>query len=409
MKTVLTRRPAGSCGLATPRPVLAAVAWVGVLLGLSNGAFAGSRGRVRIGRDSPGPVVAATRAKTLAATQRDRSGTGQRASNERQPVPTTSQQAQRAADAPIVVPPIDAIGSISVGHPHEGYLVNGVRMPAGDEWVLAAPDQAWGTDETVHALVHCIRRVHEQFPGSPKAIIGAISLRHGGPFPPHKSHRSGRDADVYYYIRERGKRWYVPATADNLDRARTWALVRAVVTETDVEYLLIDRSVQVLLEEYALGIGEDPEWVSDLFHGSENRRALIKHIPGHTGHMHLRFFNPIAQQRGRQAYDQLVAQGHIQLPVREITHTVESGDTLSELAQRYHTTVEKLTSQNQLEGTKIRVGQRLVIQERRELRGARDPIVVPPRRLPPERRQRDEAVATRALLLELERRLDGVK
>jgi penicillin-insensitive murein endopeptidase len=241
-------------------------------------------------------------------------------------------------------------------------------------------------------------------------LDSGISIeRHGGRFPPHKSHQSGRDADVYYYLKERGKRWYVPATAENLDRARTWALVRAVITETDVEYLLIDRAVQVLLEEYALGIGEDPGWVRDLFHDSENRRALIRHIPGHTGHVHLRFFNPIAQQRGRQSYDRLVAQGHIKLPFQRITHTVASGDTLSELAQRYHTTVEQLSSANQLEGTKIRVGQRLVVQQRRQLRGARDPVVVPPRRLPPNGTQRDDALATRTLLLELERQLEGIR
>lgn len=393
MRTALTRRPDGGWIAATSRPAHLALFLLGALGGTPSTALAEVTGPPSHAGDSRGPVAPA-RAKSLGTVTPD--------AKTDPPEPTRSSDAQSAE-----VPPLEAIGSLSVGHPHAGYLFNAVRMPSGEEWVVAAPDQAWGTEETVRALIHCIRRVHQQFPGSPRAIVGAISARHGGPLPPHKSHRTGRDADVYYYLKERGKDWYVRATADNLDRARTWALVRAVVTETDVEYLLIDRSVQVLLEEYALGIGEDAEWIGDLFHGDGRaRRPLIKHIPGHTGHMHLRFFNPVAQERGRRAYDRLVAQGHIELVKRAITHIVEAGDTLSEIAERYHSDVEAIRAANQLEGTQILAGQRLTIQRPEDLRGARDPIVVPARRLPGGI-GRHGAVATRALLLELDRTLNG--
>ena len=45
-------------------------------------------------------------------------------------------------------------------------------------------------------------------------------------------------------------------------------------------------------------------------------------------------------------------------------HTVKSGDTLSAIARKYHTTVAKLTSLNKLSSTTIRVGQRLKIPAR---------------------------------------------
>ena len=194
---------------------------------------------------------------------------------------------------------------------------------------------------------------------------------------------SGRDADVHFYLTRRSSRWYEPATADNLDRPRTWALLRAVVTETDVEYVLIDRSVQALLEQYALSVESDSAWVIDLFHGSgEHPNPLVKHIPGHTGHMHIRFFNPIAQERGRRAYDRLVEQGHIMLERRKTQYTVEPGDTLSEIAERHHTSVKELVRRNHLEGTAINAGSELILDEPQDLRGARDRVAVPPRRLP---------------------------
>jgi hypothetical protein len=281
------------------------------------------------------------------------------------------------------VQPLDAIGSLSVGHPHAGFLFNAVRMPTGRQWLLSLPDQAWGTEETIAALIRCVHRVNERYPDSPPAIIGSISAEHGGALPPHKSHRTGRDADVHFYLTHRTSRWYEPATADNLDRPRTWALLRAIVTETDVEYVLIDRSVQALLEQYALSVESDSAWVTDLFHGSgEHPNPLVKHIPGHTGHMHIRFFSPIAQERGRRAYDRLVEQGHITLERREVKYTIEPGDTLSEIAERHHTSVEELVRRNNLQGTAIVAGSELVLDESQELRGARDRVAVPPRRLP---------------------------
>ncbi|MBN1605891.1 MAG: penicillin-insensitive murein endopeptidase [Polyangiaceae bacterium] len=298
-------------------------------------------------------------------------------------------------------------------------MFNAVQMPADRQWLLSLPDQAWGTEETIAALVRCIHRVNEGHPDSPPAIIGSISAEHGGALPPHKSHRTGRDADVHFYLTRRGSRWYEPATADNLDRPRTWALLRAIVTETDVEYVLIDRSVQALLEQYALSVESDSAWVADLFHGSgEHPNPLVKHIPGHTGHMHIRFFSPIAQERGRRAYDRLVEQGHVKLEHREVKYTIEPGDTLSEIAQRHHTSVEEIVRRNDLQGTAIIAGSQLVLYETLELRGARDRVAVPRRRLP----RSSSAVASsdprpaeppsgsdamvQAALLDLERSLD---
>jgi LysM repeat protein/murein endopeptidase len=287
------------------------------------------------------------------------------------------------ADAILVDRDARSLGSMSVGHPHDGFLFNALRMPKSPLWTLSVPDHAWGTEETVANLIHCIGRVHQQFPGSPPAIIGSLSAEHGGLLPPHKSHRTGRDVDLYFYRLAGTKPWYKRATAQDLDRPRTWALLRAIITETDVEFVLIDRSVEVLIENYALAIGEDPEWIRDLFHdSSQYQRALVKHIPGHTAHMHVRFISPAARERGRHAYDRLVEQGHVQLPDRELVHEVVPGDSLTKIAARYSTTVEQIRALNQLEASLLFVGQKLRVREHREIRGAREGIHVPARRLP---------------------------
>ena len=276
----------------------------------------------------------------------------------------------------------ESLGALSVGHPHEGFLFNGVRMPDGPYWTVALPQYAFGTEETIFALVHCITLVNQQFTEMPKVIIGSISKEQGGPFRPHKSHQSGRDVDVGFYYNP-GYPVAKPATRENLDVERTWALLRAFITETDVDMILIDKSVQRLLEVHALRKGENPAWLKSLFHDAEGPySSLIKHAPGHQAHMHVRFSSPLARQRGKGAYKQLVQQGHLPLAQRELQHKVERGDTLIGIARAHKTDVETIQRLNRLTTTKIRVGQTLVIREPRHLRGAFDPIIVPKRRLP---------------------------
>ncbi len=111
-----------------------------------------------------------------------------------------------------------SLGPASIGPASAGALVNGVQMPRGDHWQLLDPGRAWGTQETVDALVRSIERVNERLPGAPPVAIGHLSAKNGGHLSPHKSHQSGRDADVGYYYKS-GPRPFVHATEDNLDLA----------------------------------------------------------------------------------------------------------------------------------------------------------------------------------------------
>lgn len=195
-----------------------------------------------------------------------------------------------------------ALGSMSVGSPGRGALVNGRLFPESPLWKLVDPEHAWGTEESIEFTAHAIRRVNEQFPDSPPLFVGDFSAQRGGRLEPHKSHQSGRDVDLgYYYIGEQV--WYRRATAANLDRARTWALLEALITETRVQYIFIDRSIQPLLEEYALAHGEDPQWLARVFRGAPGRKdSIVRHRWGHATHLHVRFENPTAELTARRAY-----------------------------------------------------------------------------------------------------------
>lgn len=278
---------------------------------------------------------------------------------------------------------LSKLGPLSVGHPHAGYLVNAVKMPSSPEWVLTVPSHGYGTQETVDALGLCIRAVHAQFPGSDRVMLGSLSAERGGLLPPHKSHRTGRDADVYFF-RKPGARWVKAATEDDIDLPRTWALLRCFVTDTDVEMILIDRKVQGWLEAYARSIDEPAEWVDELFHDQKGTKsAIVRHVPGHVAHMHVRFVSAKARRAAVKVYDELVASGLVSPGVAAITHEVVKGDTLSQLAERYKCSVGTIQKLNGLSSTVIKIGQRLTLQKAVDVRGAREAVYQPARRLPP--------------------------
>jgi len=278
---------------------------------------------------------------------------------------------------------IGGLGSISIGHAHSGVLVAGVPMPTGDHWELVSPTLSWGTKETVDALAHAIDAVATRFPDTPKAFVGNISAKHGGHLPPHVSHQSGRDVDLGYYHLEGSHRWYATATAANLDRARTWHLVRTLIADSDVDLILVDTSVQRLLKAYARSIGEDEAWLDQIFQvGGKSARPILFHAKGHATHLHIRFYSPAAQELGRRAYPLLLARHLITPPTVHIKHTIKSGETLSHLARRYKVTPEAIKKANGMKTDVLVLGKQLVVPQ---TGGVPSPtrLALPTRRVPP--------------------------
>ncbi len=277
---------------------------------------------------------------------------------------------------------VTALGPLSIGTPDAGLLVNPLPMPAGPYWTLRHPLESYGTAETIAFIVRAIEDVEARFPGSPRLVIGDISRPDGGQLSRHRSHQAGRDADIGFFYARGTVAEFAPARRRDLDLPRTWALVRAFLTDTDVERIFIDRSLIALLYAYARDReAENVEWLDDVFGRlGGGQKGIIQHVRGHKDHMHVRFYNRLAQEYGRVAYPVLVEDGA--LPPPRVVHRAHRGETLGSLAARFGTTAAAIRRANGMRGTRLRVGRAYVIPVR-SLPEEAAPVVVPPRRLPP--------------------------
>ena len=272
-----------------------------------------------------------------------------------------------------------ALGPLSIGTPDAGLLLNPVPFPEGPFWKLREPGEAWATDETIDFIVTAIEAVEARYPGSPRLLIGDLSNPKGGRIDRHRSHQAGRDADVGFYYRQGEAGTFRAARQKDLDAPRTWALVRALVAETDIERIFIDRSLIKLLYDQALLEGEDRGWLAEVF-GRTSEKGIIQHVRRHKDHLHARFYNRRAQEHGRIAYPVLVETGAAPPPF--VRHRVRRGETLGSLARRYGTSVTAIRAANGLKSTRLRAGRSYTIPIRKAPADS-VPLVVPPRRLPP--------------------------
>jgi penicillin-insensitive murein endopeptidase len=277
-----------------------------------------------------------------------------------------------------------ALGSLSVGSPGSGVLINGVVFPLDAKWTLAHTDGNFATVETIDFVRRAIENVHALFPDTPSLTIGDISNPQGGQLRRHAAHQVGRDVDIGYYYKPGQGVWYTPGTAANLDLPRNWALVRSLLLLTDVEAILLDNRIQKALYDYALSIGEDKAWLGHIFQFVLSfKEAPIIHVPLHRTHYHVRFFNRTAQELGRRAYPFLIELKKIPPPVFTVPHYVRAGETLGYLALRYGSSVRAIQQANGLGGIIIRAGQTLRIPLKGASAPPAAPLVVRVRPLPP--------------------------
>ena len=199
----------------------------------------------------------------------------------------------------LVATNLAAIGPVSVGRPNRGTLINAIALPAADGIEIMNPERNFGTRVTVDSLLAAVAEVRQRYPNTPALRVGDISRAHGGYIRPHRSHQNGLDVDLGYYY-STDARWYTKANAENLDRERTWALVKALIAQGTVEYLFMDRSVQALLRDHALASGEPADWVDGLFQKAPRTEAMIRHTWGHLTHFHVRFSDPAAESIARK-------------------------------------------------------------------------------------------------------------
>ncbi len=211
--------------------------------------------------------------------------------------------------------------TVSYGMGNNGALHNGVRMPAiGDGYWIpprwSARGSLYGTDELVTLVVRVARRLQRELPGAPPIGVADLSPTGGGPSRWHRSHQTGRDVDLLFFVTDAAGKplksktmWRMdvdgatPAVVQRdgstrprvyFDVERNWALVRALLQESSVEvqYIFVAEFLEDLMLEHAIAAGEP--------YGLIEHARWVLHQPSdsaaHDDHFHVRIYCPVTDR-----------------------------------------------------------------------------------------------------------------
>ncbi|MEM9462602.1 MAG: penicillin-insensitive murein endopeptidase [Myxococcota bacterium] len=181
-------------------------------------------------------------------------------------------------------------GGIGVGAPNRGSLVNGVQLPESDMVKILDKGRVWGTTHCIEHLLEAIATFRRDSGYDRPLTISSISLKKGGRFRPHSSHRTGRDVDIRLPRKPGHKKGEAPSS---IDWSKTWALVKALAETREVEYIFVSWSRQKYLYRAAQSAGATKAELAKIVQypkkPSQRTKAIVRHAPGHTVHLHVRF------------------------------------------------------------------------------------------------------------------------
>ncbi|KIG16342.1 Membrane-bound lytic murein transglycosylase D precursor [Enhygromyxa salina] len=182
-------------------------------------------------------------------------------------------------------------GAHSLGTPQSGRLVAGVQVPPGEGYERRYPNSTWGTTFAVRHLVLTLDEFRQTSGYLGTLMLGSMSFRRGGRIGPHVSHQAGRDIDIRLPVRA-GFPASQPATHKHLDWDATWKLILAFARSGAVQVIFLDYAVQRELVHRARRNGVSEPQLRELFQfpaGRHANRGLVRHSPGHEGHIHVRY------------------------------------------------------------------------------------------------------------------------
>lgn len=201
-----------------------------------------------------------------------------------------------------------SVMSLSVGHPNQGAQVRAKKLADTPNLVVKEGSSAYRYGHP--ALVLMLRRSAKELArdaGGIKLLVGDLSRESGGPLYGHRSHQSGRDADIgFYAVNSKGKSvqltQFVKFGADGkatdgsglvFDDYRNWLLVRAWVTDTraGLSHIFVSHGLRARLLAFASKSPRFKRYV-------ERAAELLKqpeHGEPHDDHFHVRIACPESQ------------------------------------------------------------------------------------------------------------------
>lgn len=182
---------------------------------------------------------------------------------------------------------------VSWGRAHDGRLYNGIAMQSSPGLYVRNVSRAYGTEQTIDLLQSAGADVQARWPDAPELVVGSISLRNGGPIRPHRSHQSGRDADLSYYHRGNVELDdFRDMSPEIFDAVKNWHFFMTLIETGEVEFIFVDYELQEVLYEYARSIGYGEEELEEILQyprGQGVPLGIIRHASGHENHFHIRF------------------------------------------------------------------------------------------------------------------------
>ena len=191
----------------------------------------------------------------------------------------------------VKLPAVTGRGS-SVGKPNRGKLSRGVQMPEDAHWILRRPDEAYGSRHTVQQLLGAFEVFFEESGYDRPLSIGSLSKKGGGKLRPHKSHQSGRDADIRLPLAEGLSVKTIPSEASKVDWDATWVLIRALLETDQIEYVFLSHARQKKLYKAARRAGVSKKQLETWLqypNPAGTNHGIVRHAKGHTAHIHVRF------------------------------------------------------------------------------------------------------------------------
>lgn len=198
----------------------------------------------------------------------------------------------------------------SIGYPWAGRLHRPAAMPAAGRGFLLLErtrgrGHVHGLPELVTLVTHAAAQVEKMYPKS-MLTVGDLSPATGGYAPGHRSHQSGRDADLGFYLVDRRHRYQVVTEEfvrfDGMGQAsgkyahllfdieRNWELVEALITHKNIQVqkIFISSALRDLLLQYAEAVARPARVV-------QAASAVLSADSAHGDHFHVRIACPASQ------------------------------------------------------------------------------------------------------------------
>ncbi len=177
----------------------------------------------------------------------------------------------------------------SIGAPWSGRLQAPARLEEGKRYHLRRPWRTYGTRTTVELVRQAVLDTLQDFPKAHDLAIGDLSQESGGWISEHASHQSGRDIDIGLFYKKQPKGYpaaFIAATKATLDAPATFRLISKLAATRNedggVQFIFVDQRLQNVMLAWAEKAGVSEKRIA-------NAVAVMRHIPHHNDHLHVRF------------------------------------------------------------------------------------------------------------------------